>query len=99
MEIETVSHMFWACMYVQAFWMQLKDYLNANGIEINITFKTTTFGILERYANENRLNNFIILQAKYLIFINKCKKSLPSWQAFKSYMKNRMKIEQEIALM
>ena len=92
-EIETVSHVFWECMYVQTFWMQLKDCLNANGIEINITFKTTTFGILERYANENRLNNFMILQAKYFIFINKCKKSLPSWQAFKSYMKNRMNIE------
>ena len=39
MEIETVRHMFWECMYVQAFWMQLKDCLNANGIEINITFK------------------------------------------------------------
>ena len=24
MEIETVNHMFWECMYMQAFWMQLK---------------------------------------------------------------------------
>ena len=79
MEIETVSHMLWECMYVQAFWMQLKDCLNENGIEIDITFKTTTFGILELYANENRFNNFMILQAKYFIFINKCKK-LASFQ-------------------
>ena len=55
MEIETVNHMFWECLYVQAFWMQLKNYLNENGIEINITFRTTTFGIIERYTNENRL--------------------------------------------
>ena len=80
---------------MQAFRMQLKDCLNANGVEINITFKKKNFEILERYANENRLNNFMILQAKYFIFINKCKKSLPSWQAFKSYMKNRMNIEKE----
>ena len=84
---------------MQAFWMQLKDCLNENGIEINFTFKTTTFGILELYANENRLNNCMILQPKYFIFINKCKKSLPSWQAFKSYMKNRINSEKEIAPM
>ena len=39
MEIETVNHMFWECMYVQTFWMQLKNCLNENGFEINITLK------------------------------------------------------------
>ena len=38
----------------------------------------------------------MILQAKYFIFINKCKKSLSSWQAFKSNMKNKMNIERSI---
>ena len=32
MKIETVSHMFCECTYVQAFWMQFKDCLNENGI-------------------------------------------------------------------
>ena len=65
--------MFWECIYihvyVQAFWVQLKDCINENGKEINIIFKTTTFGILEQYTNENGLNNFIILQAKCFFFI------------------------------
>ena len=99
MEIETVSHMFWECMYVQTFWMKLKDCLNENQITVNITFKTTTFGIQERFTNENKLKNVMILLAKYFIFINKCKKTVPSWQAFKHYMAKRIGIEKEIALM
>ena len=49
---------------MQVFWVQLKNCLYESGIEIDITFNTTTFGILELYANENRFNNFMILQAK-----------------------------------
>ena len=55
MEIETVNHMFWECVYVQTFWMKLKDCLNENQITINITFKTTTFGIQATFTNENKL--------------------------------------------
>ena len=43
MEIETVRHMFWECICAQTFWMQLKHYMNENGLEITITFKTSTF--------------------------------------------------------
>ena len=68
MEIETVNHMFWECMYVQTFWMQLKNYLNENGFEINITLKTSTFGIQDQQTNENKLKNVMILLAKYFIF-------------------------------
>ena len=99
MEIETVSHMFWECMYVQTFWMKLEDCLNENQITVNITFKTTTFGIQERFTNENKLKNVMILLAKYCIFINKCKKTVRSWQAFKHNMPKRIGIEKEIALM
>ena len=86
MEIETVNHMFWECMYVQTFGMKLKDCLNENQITVNITFNKTTFGIQETFTNENKLKNVMILLAIYSIFINKCKKIVPSWQAFKHYM-------------
>ena len=54
MDIETVRHMFLECMYVQTFWMKLKDCLNENKIAVNITFKTTTFGIQETFTNEKQ---------------------------------------------
>ena len=37
--------------------------------------------------------------AKYFIFINKYTKCVPNWPAFKLYMKKRIRIEKEIALM
>ena len=65
MEIETVNHTFWECMYVQTFWIQLKNYLNENGFEINITLKTSTFGIQDQKTNHTKFKNFMILLAKY----------------------------------
>ena len=40
---------------MRTFWMQLKNYLNENGFEINITLKTSTFGIQDQQTNENKL--------------------------------------------
>ena len=84
---------------MQTFWMQLKHYMNENGLEINITFKTSTFGVQEQHSSDSKLINSVILFAKYFIFKTKCTKSIPSWQAFTLYMKNRLMIEKEIALM
>ena len=44
MEIETLNHLFWECRHdvVQSFWMKLKDYLNENNIDIEVTVKTIT---------------------------------------------------------
>lgn len=99
MEIETLNHLFWECRYVQCFWMKLKEHLNENNIHIEITLKTISFGIQERFHPNFRLKNFIILIAKYFIFLNKYSKSIPVWQAFTLYIRNRIRIEKEIALM
>ena len=69
--------------------MKLKDCLNENQIIVNITFKTK-FGIQETFTNENKLKKNMILLAKYFIFINKCKKTVPTWQAFKHYMEKEL---------
>ena len=84
---------------MQSFWMKFKDYLNENNIDIEITVKTITFGIQERLCSNIKLKNFIILIAKYFISINKYNKSIPVWQGFRLYIRNRIRIEKEIALM
>ena len=76
-----------------------KDYLNVNNIDIEVTVKTITFGIQERFCPNIKLKNFIISIAKYFIFINKYNKSIPVWQGFRLYTRNRIRIEKEIALM
>ena len=84
---------------MQSFWMKLKDYLKENTTDIEITVKTITFGIQERFCPNIKLKNFIILIAKYFIFINKYNKSIPVWQGFLLYIRKRIRIEKEIALM
>ena len=74
--------------------MQLKDFLNTNGIVLEITLRSITFGICNM-----KIKNFIVLIAKYYIFLNKFYKSIPSLSAFKAHMKKRLRIEKEIALM
>ena len=41
----------------------------------------------------------MILLAKYFIFKNKCKKTIPNLEAFKFYIKNRLTVEKEISLL
>ena len=82
MEIETLNHLFWECRHVQSFWTKLKNYLNKNNVDIEVTVKTITFGIQERFCPNITLKNYIILIAKYFICINKYNKSIPVWQGF-----------------
>ena len=82
-----------------SFWMKLKDYLKENNIDIEVTVKTITFGIQERFCPNIKLKNFIILITKYFIFINTYNKSIPVLQGFRLYIRNRIRIEKEIALM
>ena len=77
--------------------MQLKDFLNTNGIVLEITLRSITFGFQQDICNM-KLKNFIVLIAKYYIFLNKFYKSIPSLSAFKVHMKKRLRIEKEIAL-
>lgn len=99
MEIETLDHLFWECRHVQVFWMQLRDFLHTNRIELEVTLRTVTFGLSEKYTCNTNIKNFIILIAKYYIFLNKYYRSIPNLHAFKIHMKKRLRIEKEIALM
>ena len=83
MYAESITHLFW-------------EYLNSVNINILINLKSICFGNTEK----NMLlksNNFVIFCAKYFIFINKCRKTIPSLMNFKKYLSNRIKIEQQIA--
>ena len=100
MEIETINHLFWECLYVQQFWTELSNLLKNCNIDITFSLRTITFGITQRINNPNiQVKNFIILLAKYFIFKSKCQKLPLSLIHFKSYLKQRLKVEKQIHLM
>ena len=100
MEIETFSHLFWECTFVQQFWASLSDFLNRCDINVNIDLKTINFGIIQSNPNCNVIvKNFIIYLGKYFIFQSKHKKEIPNIQHFKSYLITRIELEKEIAML
>ena len=100
MEIETVSHMFWECAHVQQFWTSVPDLLRVCDSNINISVKSITFGICHSKPKcEAIVINFLNFLAKYFIFQNKQNKQVPTIHVFKCYLFNRIKIEEEIALL
>ena len=75
MEIETINHLFWECLFVQQFWTELSNPLKDCNVDIIFSLRTITFGITQRINNPNiQVKDFIILLAKYFIFKSKCQK-------------------------
>ena len=100
MEIETFSHLFWECTYVQQFWTSLTDFLNRCNFNFILDFKTLSFRIAQANPNYKVLSqNSIIYIGKYIIFQAKQRKQIPNLQDFKSFLLTRIKIEKEIALL
>lgn len=99
MEIETLLHLFWECIYVQDFWTSLRDFFTQIHRNINITLKTVSFGICHQINDKTlQANNFVIFQAKYFIFLSKHHKKKPNLIQFKHFISSKNFIEKEIAL-
>ena len=74
------------------------EFLKEHNTHLDVTFKNITFGLQKKQDPSIKINNFIIFTAKYFIFSNKYQKAIPMWEDFKLYIRNKMRIEQEIAL-
>ena len=96
MGIEDLKHLFWECNYVQIFWNDFNNFIQSINIATDINFKTISFGACDE---DKDIKNFIIFYAKYFIFVNKCRKTIPRCELFKTYITKRIQVEKEIALM
>ena len=74
------------------------EFLKEHNIHLDVTFKYITFGLQKRQDPDIKIKNSIIFTAKYFIFNNKYQKAMPMWEGFKLYTKNKIRTEQEIAL-
>lgn len=77
MSIETVTHLFWHCPFVQSFWSDICNFI-AEKIEkdFKLFWKDVLFGLYDLNRTKTRPNetfiiNLIILLAKF--YIHKCK--------------------------
>ena len=94
--VETLNHMYWECTYTQIFWNELKLYLTTAGIEITFNLEKITFGLNE--GPHKTVKNFITMNAKYFIYINKYSRTIPNINNFIRYLKHNIEIEKVIAM-
>ena len=97
MNIEDLRHLFWGCCHVQTFWNNMKILLSNLNIHFEISYNSISFGVTG-YGRENKMYNFILFHAKYFIFLNKCKHTIPNIGHLKRYLKIKLNIEKEISL-
>ena len=99
-EIETIDHLFWQCIHVQTFWTEFSHFLTDLNIDIDFNLLNIAFGFTITIGKpEIMLKNFLIILGKYFIFRGKCLKIIPTLNQFKSFLRNRVKIEKEIYFM
>ena len=55
-----------------------------------------TFGITDNVRNQIAIN-YILICAKYFIFVNKCLNTIPQFPCFKNYFKKQIDVEKAIA--
>ena len=100
MGIETINHLFWECLHVQQFWAEIANFLKDYNVDITFNLITICFGITQQINKPNiQVKNFVTLLAKYFIFRSKCQKIPLSSIHFKSYLKQKLRIEKQIHLM
>ena len=82
---------------LKLFWLNIKDeYFNNRNININLDLLKITFG-LQTQCRYTSVINFVILSAKYYIYINKCRKTIPHLEGFKMYLSKCIEIDKQIA--
>ena len=95
MNIECIKHLFWGCCHVQTFWNNFNIFIS--DLQFEISYKSISLGITGSRNNKNKFN-FLLFHAKYFIFLNKCKHTIPNMDHFKRYLKVKLDIEKEISL-
>ena len=77
---------------------RIVKFLKTKNIEINLNYELVSFGFIKSIKNpNNKIKNFIILCAKYFIFLNKCHITIPIFNNFKNYLYKQIDIEKHIA--
>ena len=96
--VDSVGHYLWECEIVQTFWNDFGKWLENNFGPIRLSFENIIFW--NNFIRENFHNsciNFLILLAKYHVHCCKWLKTLPSLRTLEQVIKQREKIERQIA--
>ena len=98
MHEETIIHLFWECSLSRDFWNKIECFLIGRGFDISLNYKLISHCTPDLNKKESQIVSFILILAKYFIFSNKYKKSIPNFNIFKLFLERREHLEKIIAL-
>ena len=92
---DSIYHYLWDCPVIQIFWEQFVNLLKDKCINCDRLQLSPTL-VLFGEDNTNKTDNgfdFILLHAKYFIYLNHIKNQLPSIQGFIAHLENVQQID------
>ena len=93
---ESIIHLFWKCNKTQQFIKSVIAWLSSFNIQCDISEKYFLFGLQEEHRH-TKILNFILLYAKYYIYLARCKKKNLIMNVFQKKLKVMYKVHKEIA--
>ena len=85
---EIISHLFFDCDFILAFWLEVKNWILQFNINIPLEIKTLIFGNEKNPVDSTC--NYVILVAKYYIWKTKFQNVVPTLSAFKNFLKYKL---------
>ena len=98
-EEQTICHLFFECDHIRKFWNELvmdfkRKCNHCRNLDLSIEF--ILFGHTSTFHSD-RIFSMIILLAKFFIYKNKLNNTIPAYNHFILYLKNRYQIENYLA--
>ncbi len=98
-KIDTLEHYFFECVNNKTFWSNIESLIEkVFNVHIPLKKADIMFGIPHRKTQDNTLHvlNFIIMYAKWFIYINKKDNKPFSNKGFISYLKSVLEVEHQV---
>ena len=95
-DIDSIEHFLVFCPVNKLFWEDLENWLKSNNLissEEQFNIYNIIFGFLKSRSN---ILNYVCLQAKYYIYINRLKENKPHLSGFKDIVNRNLSIEKLI---
>ena len=93
---ETITHLFWQCDKIQQFLKELIQWLKSSNIKCDISEEYFILGIMKNNISE--ILRFILLYAKYYIYISRCNQQILVLNVYKRKLLLMFKIHMEISI-
>lgn len=93
---ETITHLFWHCSKTRIFLKELETKFQTNNIQLDLREKTFILGLYQ--TDTSKVLQFLLLIAKYYIYLCRCKNKPLNFKLYKLNVQSLYKTHKEMAV-